>query len=150
VAEFALLLPVLLLIAVAVGDFGRVYWAATTLEAAAREAADYGAFDQGNWAPANRAGTEAQMQLRACTAASSLPGYVGAADHSSCSSPVFAYELERCEAADPSRAEPPCIVHVRLTYQFETVTRMPPFPAALTLVRESRFAISDLPRPPLP
>jgi hypothetical protein len=141
---------VLLLVAVGVGDFGRVYGAAITLEAAAREAADFGAFDQANWTPLNRPSTEAQMQLRACTAASTLPGYSGAPDDSSCTSPSFSYELERCDGLDPATSEPPCIVHVWLTYDFKTVTGIPPFPPTITLTRHSRFTISDLPRPAMP
>ncbi|HET8787105.1 MAG TPA: TadE/TadG family type IV pilus assembly protein, partial [Candidatus Limnocylindrales bacterium] len=99
VVEFALVVPVLLLIVIAVADFGRLYNAAVAVESAAREAADYGAFQADNWSsttPANITTTLQEMQRRACTAAkgSHLEGYAGADDGSSCSNPSFSCSLE--------------------------------------------------------
>lgn len=82
--EFALILPVFLVITVAVGDFGRVYATGIAVEDAAREAADYAAFDD----PSNShfettvpgtidatGVTRAEALRRACAAVSALPDY---------------------------------------------------------------------------
>ena len=44
IAEFALIVPIMFLLAVGIGDFGRAFTSAIAVESAAREAADYGAF----------------------------------------------------------------------------------------------------------
>ena len=162
VIEFALLLPVLLLIAVAIGDFGRVFVSAVAVEGGARAAADYGAFEKSNWCvidpgtslctSVNVPGTEAEMERRACTAVKALPDYVGAADGSTCSNPTFSYVLE--DAPNASPYTPGCdlstagcvkVVHVTLTYDFHTALNFPPLPTQVHIVRESRFPISELP-----
>lgn len=82
-AEFALVLPVFLVITMAVGDFGRVYATGIAVEDAAREAADYAAFDD----PSNShfqliagnvdatAVTREEAFRRACAAVSALPDF---------------------------------------------------------------------------
>ncbi|HEY4753045.1 MAG TPA: TadE family protein, partial [Candidatus Limnocylindrales bacterium] len=42
--EFALVVPIMFVMVVAIADFGRVFGALSATESAAREAADYGAF----------------------------------------------------------------------------------------------------------
>lgn len=165
--EFALIIPILFLIAVAVGDFGRVYVSAVAVESGAREAADYGAFDKTNWCVPdddlsglceteplknNIATTEAEMQRRACTAVRSLPDYIGAADGTTCSNPTFTYALVPAPDVTPYDADcdlsvDACVkvVHVTLTYDFHTALNIPPFPTTVTIVRDSRYAISELP-----
>src|SRR5690348_3632871 len=72
VVEFALVVPVLFFMVILIADFGRLYTAAVAIESAAREAADYGAFDANHWSsssPSNITATLAEMQKRACTAA---------------------------------------------------------------------------------
>lgn len=162
VVEFALIIPILFLIAVAIGDFGRIYVSAVAVESGARAAADFGAFEKSNWClqalpgdpcdTANVAATEADMQRRACTAVKSLPDYVGAADGSTCTNPTFSYALEDAPNAAPyvpscGLSEAGCVkvVHVTLTYQFHTALNVPPFPTTVTIVRDVSFAISELP-----
>jgi hypothetical protein len=86
--ELALVMPVLLLIALAVGDFGRIYATGVAVEDAAREAADYAAFDDLSAShfeepdPVGAPGvidakdsTRLEALRRACAAVSSLPDY---------------------------------------------------------------------------
>jgi Flp pilus assembly protein TadG len=168
VVEFALVIPVLLLIVVAVADFGRLYNAAVAVESAAREAADYGAFQADNWSsttPANITTTLSEMERRACTAAkgSHLEGYTGAADGTTCSNPTFSCSLEwggaaeSCASTDgvvggndcsaiASQADTTaaCTVHVHLDYDFRLILGLIPFPDNVAFGRDSRFRIADL------
>jgi Flp pilus assembly protein TadG len=147
VAEFALILPVMLLIAVAVGDFGRIYASIIALESATREAADFGAFQESNWANSTASdATLAEMRRRACTAASSMPGYAGAPDNTSCTNPVFDIQPPSELTADYGEGQVPIVV-VRGTFTFTMAVSFPPLPENVTIVRESRFAVSDLPGP---
>jgi Flp pilus assembly protein TadG len=148
VAEFALILPIMVLLAIALADFGRIYASIIAVEAAAREAADYGAFQVDHWTDTQKPITEAEMLRRACLAARHLPNYEGAADGQTCTNPAFVYELEPSDpACTNTNPTPPCIVHVTLTYQFETLIHFPPLPDTVTFVRESRFSVTDLPDP---
>jgi Flp pilus assembly protein TadG len=155
--EFALLLPLLLLLAVAVADFGRLFTSMIAVESAAREAADFGAmqgklkWDSGNATQITQNGLD--MRARACTAAASLSDYVGdppGTANMNCSNPSFAftYNVERVPSSGncstQGEFEPPCIIHVTLTYQFRMFLNIAPLPATINVTRESRFAISDL------
>jgi Flp pilus assembly protein TadG len=167
-AEFALIVPILLLLVLAIADFGRIYSSMVAVEAAAREAADYGAFQSSYWlaspAPGNPPTTAAEMERRACTAAmgSHLDGYQGASDGTTCTNPVFACELippvASGESSQPcatyggtycstSSSDPPCTLQVTLTYQFDAFLNVPPLPTTVTFSRVSDFRISDLPVP---
>ena len=64
VVEFALVFPLMLLLVVAVADFGRLYVSAIAVEDAAREAADFGAFTTTNWATVN--GTYNEIGRASC------------------------------------------------------------------------------------
>jgi hypothetical protein len=176
--ELALVLPILLFIGLVVGDFGRIYASGVAVEDAAREAADYAAFD--DLAASHfeepvpgavpllidaKDSTRLEALRRACAAVSSLPGYDQVAIH--CADPT-----SRCVAAAvpvpfcqlvvvDSRANEPflstcgtapqldmtCgwVVHVTVTYDFDTILGIPPLPTSVTLARESQFAISALP-----
>jgi hypothetical protein len=157
VVEFALIAPLLLFFVVAIADLGRLYVSAVAVEAAAREAADYGSFKAEYWMPVNVATTAAEMERRACSAAagSHLEGYAeppGTIDHATCSNPTFSYTLEpdaSLPCFDPT-LEPPCIVHVRMEYDFKMIGVLPPLPETFHLRRDSRFAVSDLVVPPAP
>jgi Flp pilus assembly protein TadG len=168
VVEFAIVVPVLFFIVIAVADFGRLYTAAVAIESAAREAADYGAFDADHWSsttPANITNTLAEMEKRACTAAagSHLEGYVGASDNTTCTNPRFSCTLEwggaseacgtsagmvagnDCSAlATQPKAVDACTVHVRLDYDFRVILGLVPFPDTFPLGRDSRYRIADL------
>lgn len=166
IAEFALVAPLLLLFLVAIADFGRLYATMVAVEAATREAADYGAFDANHWNGApNVATTAAELKRRACTAASGshLQDYSepsGTLGHSDCSNPTVVCELELPDGTvsdcgsyggtgvcgDPV-AEPPCIVHVRLDYTFHTILGLPPLPATVSFSRDSRYLITSLTPP---
>jgi hypothetical protein len=168
VVEFALVAPILLFIVIAIADFGRLYTAAVAIESAAREAADYGAFDAAHWsstAPANITATLAEMERRACTAAagSHLEGYAGAAGNTSCTNPTFSCHLEWGGSSVPCGSSggmvggndcsaistqplsvDPCTVHVRLDYEFRAILGLVPLPDSVPIGRDSRFHISDL------
>jgi Flp pilus assembly protein TadG len=155
IVEFALVAPVFLLLVIAIADFGRLYTSAVAVEAAAREAADYGSFHATYWETApvdNRSVIVALMEKRACTAAagSHLEGYtepVGTIDHATCTNPSFSYSLE---PDVPSCSDPlasPCIVHVRMDYDFSMILGISPLPATLHLGRDSRFQMQDLTAP---
>jgi Flp pilus assembly protein TadG len=162
VVEFALVVPLLLIFFVAIADMARLYTTMMAVEAAAREAADFGAFRSSNWIgdetdpSTNRAKTVAGMIDRACTAASNLPDYVGPA--TGCVNPTFSYTLIGSNCSDPSNPanEPPCNVKVTLDHTFHLLVPLSldignvhfGFPADLTFQRDSIFAISDLTLPP--
>jgi len=160
---------------ISVLDFSRVYTTMMSVESAAREAADYGTmYGAGKWevGPALDANV-AEMQHRACVAAGDLPDYSDAdADPSNgCDNPSFSYcitvnavdpckfpvdELDGCDA--PLRVDP-CTVTVTLTYDFHLFTPTSVevsgtqigFPAVITVVRDSTFAITDIDlSPPAP
>ena len=167
VVELALVLPIIVIVLLAILDFSRIYTTMTSVESAAREAADYGTtLGAGKWqvgAPADA--TVAEMHRRACIAASDLPDY-GDPDGdpaTGCSNPSFDYCLTTtvgggcgpldpgavCE--DPTRFEP-CTVTVTLTHDFRLFS---PFsieffgvriglPSVITFQRDSTFAMTDI------
>jgi TadE-like protein len=143
-AELALILPILAIIAVAIGDFGRIYASIVTLESGVREAADYGAFSDANWDevkfPGSSAMTLSEMERRACTAVSTLPGYVGAPDNSTCSNPVFTFDGAAATTTGGVK-----VVRATATFTFHTAMSFPPLPDSVTLVRQARFAVSSFP-----
>jgi Flp pilus assembly protein TadG len=166
--EFAIVLPVLMLLLIAIADFGRIYASAVAVEAAGREAADFGAFYASNWQTTqspqpNYVTTVNEMQRRACVAAagSHLEGYqtTDPVNNATCTNPTFSCTLERngattdcmnpggftngIDCSNP-KTDPPCTVHVQLTYTFQTMLSVPPMPASVLLVRDSRFRISCL------
>lgn len=167
IAEFAIILPVILLLLIGIADLGRLYTSVVAVESAAREAADFGAFDADYWDPANISTfTLPDMEKRACTAAmgSHLQDYESpVSDGSTCTNPAMTCFLERngasteCDSSGGftngvecwnSGTEPPCTVHVRMDYQFHLILAIPPFPSTIAITRDSYFRISDL--EPLP
>ena len=95
IVEFALVLPVLVMLLVGILDLARVWTTMLSVESAAREAADYGTFGSHKWdeavVEATPDGTLVGMERRACTAASNLPDYEGPDD--ACTNPRFSYAL---------------------------------------------------------
>lgn len=165
VVEFALILPIMLVIILAVLDLSRIYTTMLTVESAAREAADFGTFGSQKWNVAvynaGPDGTEAKMRQRACVAASALPEYVGPDD--SCTNPSFSYQLsgdsgatwgpytEALTCDDPLRSAP-CWLKVTLEYDFRLIAPLNfeflgasyGVPTSLTFERFSIFAMTDL------
>jgi hypothetical protein len=148
---------------VAIADMARLYTTMTTIEAAAREAADYGAFDSQYWT--DRPGLETEMRRRACIASSNLAGYEkpDLAPDDQCTNPeVVSIRLleppsHTAEPADinvctDSEAAYPCWVEVTLRYRFDLMLPLHVsmfdfqfgFPSELTFDRTSTFAITDL------
>ncbi len=155
--ELALIVPLLLILLLGIADFARLYTTMLTVESAAREAADYGAFYSRNWEgdptdpTSNFSKTVVDMEERACVAASSLPDYSGSGG--TCANPAFAYELQdmgNANCADKDNATP-CRVKVTLTYVFHLFAPLNinffnvqlGLPSTLTFQRDSTFAISD-------
>jgi Flp pilus assembly protein TadG len=167
VAEFALVLPIMLILLLAIVDFARIYTTAMSVESAAREAADFGtSYGAEKWDAINSPITLAEMQTRACVAASNLPDYEGddpAGTTVTCTNPSFDYcvtpsvggtcgalnPADVCE--DPNRATP-CAITVTLGYDFHLIA---PFnidvfgtnvgvPNSVNFDRDSTFAITDI------
>jgi hypothetical protein len=161
--EFALVLPIALMLLVAVADMARIYTTMITVESAAREAADFAAYGSSNWDPLLIDATEKGMQERACTASRHLTDFRDPGDCSD--NPKMSYALledDGITAAtgcdDPTREPGPCQVKVDLEYTFELL--MPigidvngqriGLPQELTFTRSSRFAVSDFLGAPAP
>jgi Flp pilus assembly protein TadG len=161
VVEFALILPVMLILLLGIADFARVYTTMLSVESAAREAADYGTFGADRWRWDTWKNTEAEMQRRACVASSNLPDYEGLDDV--CTNPSFDYclttstggtcdEFDDAKSCDDPDRAPPCTVTVTLTYDFHLL--IPAnfevngirygLPSTITLSRDSTFAMTDL------
>jgi hypothetical protein len=165
VVEFALVLPIMVVLLLAIVDFARIYTTMMTVESAAREAADFGTtLGAGKWeAGAPRDTTETEMKRRACVASGSLPDYEDPNDPSTgnCTNPSYDYcmtvpETGVCGPPDDSCVDPlraqPCTVTVTLTYAFQLFA---PFrinflgrdiglPATIDVVRDSTYAMTDI------
>jgi TadE-like protein len=154
--EFSLIVPFMLLIVLAVGDLGRMYTSAVGVEAAAREAADYGGFlGTGAWDETNgvqMAANGAEIKRRACTAAAGQTDYhepAGTVNHADCDNPTVSWELVHptgvANCSTVTSDQTPCRVHVTAAYTFHLLISFPPMPRTIELDRDSWFAISDLP-----
>jgi hypothetical protein len=157
----------MVLVLLATVDFARVYTTMMNVESAAREAADYGTtLGAGKWqAGAPMDDTVAEMQRRACVAASDLPDYADSDTDpaNGCTNPAFAYcmtpttggtcgpvdPVDGCEI--PTRPQP-CTVTVTLTHVFRLFAPLNiqvggsefGFPSTITIVRDSTFAMTDI------
>jgi cell division septation protein DedD len=149
---------------VAIADFARLYTTMVTIEAAAREAADYGAFDSNYWT--NPSTVRQNMTHRACLAASNLPDYIGTKDDdaATCTNPEVMINDPVPQPADPTPGSTvctesenpyPCWVKVTLEYDFNVILPIHlvffdidlGIPAQLTFQRDSTFAMTDLQLP---
>ena len=142
--EFALVLPILAIMLLAIGDLARVFTSMMTVESAAREAADYGAWQSVNWQgdptdpDSNRYKTEAGMRARACVASSNLVDFDG--DTVDCTNPtmtidvldesdvsaigaggVVTQDCDKAQRMSGSVELAPCKVKVDLAYTFDLI-----------------------------
>jgi hypothetical protein len=173
--EFTLVLPVMLILLLGIVDLARIYTTMLSVESAAREAADFGTtLGAGKWqSPTPADMTVAEMERRACIAASNLTDYAdpdGSATVGGCSNPSFSYcvttssggpcgpldPFAGCE--DPLRSSP-CMITVTLSYDFDLLAPLNfqimgveyGFPSTLSFDRDSTFAITDIDvSPPAP
>jgi hypothetical protein len=157
--EFTLLLPIALMLLLGVADLARVYTTMITVESAAREAADFGAYGSDNWSELNRGRTIQAMTTRACVASQHLIDWEGPT--TDCQNPKVDIKLllpnddpagptSQCELAD--RPGGPCKVQVDLEYRFELIVPVGldlkngdrfGLPQSLVFSRRSVFATSD-------
>jgi len=157
VVEFALILPLILILLIAIVDFARLYTTMLTVESAAREAADYGAFHWYNWQDtASADATALEMERRACVAVSNLPEYTESGG--TCFGPTFFdFSLDSppgppvdC-SQNPAPNANPCRLTVTLTYDFRLLAPLHVdllgtsigVPASLMFSRNATFALSD-------
>jgi Flp pilus assembly protein TadG len=171
--ELVFVLPILALLALAVGDFGRVYATGIAVESAAREAADYAAFDDivdshfFQTTPADPVDAKDSIRKealrRACAAVNSLPGYDAiAATCADATAMCTATAGGFCQlVVEDTRGNEPWVstcgtdpqtdftcgwtVHVTISFDFDTAIDLAPLPTTVHFVRESRYAISALP-----
>ena len=152
--EFALILPVLMTLVIAIADFARFYSTAVAIEAAAREAADYGAFTTARWAGdptdpnSNYSKTVVRMQELACTASSEQPDYQGdpvGTPSMTCTNPAFAWSLTGTDCSNNDPTATPCHVTVTLSHTFNLFLPTPFFAPSITFSRDSTFAVSQFP-----
>lgn len=163
VVEFALALPVMLMLLLGVIDFARIYTTMLSVESAAREAADFGTtLGAEKWQVGSPMdATVAEMRKRACVAASNLTDYAGSA--ADCTNPGFSYcvtasvggtcgPINPADGCDNPTRPSPCTVTVTLTYQFHLIAPVNVeimgirigFPSTLTFQRDSTFAMTDI------
>ena len=142
--EFALVLPILVIILLGILDMSRVFTSMMTVESAAREAADYASWQSTNWQgdptdpTSNRYKTEAGLRARACTASRNLVGFAG--DTVGCTNPSISFDIldekglsalapdgtatSDCDQASRTNGTNdlgPCRVQVDLTYTFDLI-----------------------------
>ena len=146
VVEFALLAPIMIFLLFAILDLSRVYTAMSSVESAAREAADYATSSgAARLSSSNWPGTLAEMKRRACLAASDLHDYAGVDSDSDgvdedCTNPSFDWCVAQStggscvsqgafpQATDPAAPttldcdnadrDPPCTVKVTMSHNF--------------------------------
>ena len=171
VVEFALLAPLMVFMLFAIIDFARIYTAMASVESAAREAADFAtSLGAERWSSTNVDATIAEMERRACIAASDLPDYAGPDDN--CANPLFDFCVIQalggsCDPVDSTVASaptytcdqpdrnPPCWVKVRMSHVFHLFVPLHldffgvqlGLPDTLAFDRDSTFAMTDIEAP---
>jgi Flp pilus assembly protein TadG len=166
VVEFALVLPIMVILMIAIVDFARIYTTMVNVESAAREAADFGTtLGAPRWQESLVASTVQEMKRRSCVALSNQPDYVDPDDPSlgNCTNPAFECEIQpsaagdclavtTADGCDVATRTDPCVVTVTLTYNFSLFAPVNiemfgievGFPSTVTLVRDSTYAMTDI------
>jgi hypothetical protein len=168
IVEFALVLPLMLILLLGIVDLARIYTTMMSVESAAREAADYGTtLGAGKWQSGGpMTATVTEMERRACVAASDLPDYADPDDDpqtGGCTNPSFTYCVSTsvgapCGPVDPSAGceDPlrttPCVVTVTLSHDFHLLAPLNfefmgvqyGIPSTLSFERDSSFAMTDI------
>jgi hypothetical protein len=149
--ELAIFVPIVIVLLLAVGDLARAFATMITVESAAREAADWGAFRPGNWDTVvpQYPVTVTEMERRACTASLELPDYAGASDGSTCTNPSFNCAIGTTSNPSGSCSSPttcdvdPCYVKVTLGYDFDLIapSEFLALPTTFHFDRESVFKV---------
>jgi hypothetical protein len=138
------IVPIIALLLLGIYDFSRVFTSMMAVESAAREAADYGAWQSRNWDEAAVVATVAGMEARACVASRNLPNYQADPDDpDGCLNPSISISLidekdapsfneetlqvtSDCNSATRTLGGSdkdlgPCDVRVDLTYTFDLI-----------------------------
>lgn len=128
--EFALLLPMMLLLVLGVVDFARLFYAAITVASAARAGVQYGAQDT------TTARNTAQMQTAALNDATDITGVTATAEfYCECSNGTRV----DCVSGTCSGASPPVYVSVTVAKTFTTLVDYPGIPHNTVLLRTARM-----------
>jgi Flp pilus assembly protein TadG len=128
--ELAVVTPLLLLMALGIGDFGRVVYDSIVLSHAARAGAHYGA--QSNATTADSAG----IRQAALQEAQNIPT-IGVTSLRICECPGTG-EVSCTTATCGAYGVPQVFVQVTTTATFETLSRYPGIPASVPLSRTAR------------
>lgn len=128
-AEFAIILPLLVTIAGGAMDFARIYQASITLQTATRNAAEFTATGSANQSAAQ---TEAQRVV--CTEAQRIPGFTAGSGGSvpTCTAPAVTVTAFSVSSTAPgaSVAYPVATSTVRSSIGFRTIIPWPWLPDA--------------------
>ena len=133
-AEFALLLPVLLILVLGAIDFGRVYFAYVSVTNASRNAAQYGSF---NTIRANDEDCTDGNCLR-------LAAIADTSNLLNTSSTNPEVTTESCSVGSLDDQGNEC-VRITVTYTFETLVPWPGLPNSIDLSRTVQMRVAELP-----
>ncbi len=164
VVEFALVLPLMLIMLLAIVDLARIYTTMMSVESAAREAADYGTtLGAGKWQDGLRR-TEPSRDAASCLCRCQRPARLRRSRFRSDDRRLHQPDLHlhdrstggSCSASTArlrrSARDPPCIVTVTLGYDFSLLAPLHfefmgvqyGFPSTLSFERDSTFAMTDI------
>ena len=133
-AEFALLLPILMILMLGAIDFGRLYFAYVSVTNASRNAAQYGSF---NTLRAN----DEDCTDGACLRLAAVADTTNLLNTSS-TNPLVTTEPCAVGSRDDQGNE---CVRVTVTYTFETLVPWPVLPSSIEMSRTVQMRVAELP-----